>query len=120
MACHHPQGRARPPGGRLRYWIVSSAHGRLGDLCLPSTGWTRGARDRAIGRAANARVENLPRPVRNHRFPLLPGVRVHGPASAAPRLAAGCVAEHWRERHRVRPVMACTCTGPGPINIPYL
>ena len=113
MACHHPQGRARPPGGRLRYWIVSPAHGRPGGLCLPSAGWTRGARDRAIGRSADARVENLPRPVRNHRFPLLPGVRVHGLASAAPRLAAGCVAEHWRERHRVRPVMACTYTGPG-------
>ena len=113
MACHHPQGCARPPGGRLRYWVVSSAHGRLGGLCLPAAGWTRGARDRAIGRAADARAENLPMPVRNHRFPLLPGVRVHGPASAAPPLAAGCVAEHWRERHRVRPVMACTYTGPG-------
>ena len=104
MACHHPQGRARPPGGRLRYWIVSSAHGRLGGLCLPAAGWTRGARDRAIGRSADARARNLPRPVRNHRFPLLPGVRVHGLASAAPRLAAGCVAEHWRDRYGVRPV----------------
>ena len=42
MACHHPQGWARPPGGQLRYWIVSSAHGRLGGLCLPAAGWTRG------------------------------------------------------------------------------
>ena len=113
MACHHPQGWARPPGGQLRYWIVSSAHGRLGGLCFAAAGWHRAARDRAIGWSADARARNLPKLVRNHRFLLLPGVRVHGLASAAPPLAAGCVAEHWRERYRVRPVMVCTYTGPG-------
>ena len=113
MACHHPQGWARPPGGQLRYWIHAGAHGRLGGLCFAAAGWHQGARDRAIGWSADARAENLPKLIRNHRFLLLPGVRVHGLASAALRLAAGCVAEHWRERYRVRPVMAYTYIGPG-------
>ena len=108
-----PAGLGAPAGWPAAVLDPRRGHGRLGGLCFASAGWTRAARDRAIGRAADARAENLPGPVRNHRFLLLPGVRVHGLASAAPPLAAGCVAEHWRERYRVRPVMACTCTGPG-------
>ena len=30
MAFRHPQGAPLSPGARLRYWIVSERHGRLG------------------------------------------------------------------------------------------
>ncbi len=34
MASHHPEGDAACPGGRIRYWILSSLHGVLGGLAL--------------------------------------------------------------------------------------
>ena len=81
MAAHHPQGWARAPGGQLRYWVCSSVHGRLGGIGFCAASWHQKTRDDFIGWSADARAVNLSKAVNNHRFLLLPGVRVHGLAS---------------------------------------
>ena len=50
----------------------------------------------------------LPLLICNHRFLLLPGVRVHASASRVLRLAPARVADDWEAAYAVRPVMAFT------------
>ncbi len=69
--------------------------------------WTR------TFRFADARAANIGRVVRDHRFPILPGVRVHGPAPHVPPMAADRVADDRRARYSVRSVAACTHVGKG-------
>ena len=111
MESHHPEGWRRAPGGRMRYWIVSSAHGRLGGICFAAAGCQAGPRDRMVVRAADARMANPDRVVRNHRFPILPSVQVHGLASRVLRLATDRIADDWERRYGVRPALVCTFTG---------
>ena len=110
-ASHHPGGWRRAPGGRMRYWIVSSTHGRLGGICFAAAGCRAGPRDRMVGRSADARMANPDRVVRNHRFPSLPPVRVHGLASRVPPPATDRIADDREARHRARPAPVCTFTG---------
>ena len=95
----------------MRYWIVSSAHGRLGGICFAAAGCQVGPRDRMVGRAADARMANPDRVVRNHRFLILPPVRVHRLASRVPPPATDRIADDREARHRARPALACTFTG---------
>ena len=113
METHHPQGWARAPGGQLRYWIRSATHGCLGGIGFSSAGWHQQARDAFIGWSPDARAANLPRVVCNHRFLILPGVRVHGLASRVLRMASDRLAEDWQAAYAVRPVMAFTYISPG-------
>ena len=113
MATHHPQGWARAPGGQLRYWIRSATHGCLGGIGFSSAGWHQQARDAFIGWSPDARAANLPRVVCNHRFLILPGVRVHGLASRVLRMASDRLAEDWQAAYAVRPLMAFTYISPG-------
>ena len=113
MATHHPQGWARAPGGQLRYWIRSVTHGCLGGIGFSSAGWHQQARDAFIGWSPDARAANLPRVVCNHRFLILPGVRVHGLASRVLRMATDRLAEDWQAAYAVRPLMAFTYISPG-------
>ena len=78
MATHHPLGWARPPGGQMRYWIRAERHGTLSGIGFGSATWQLRARDEWIGWSADARATNIERVICNHRFPLMPGVRVHG------------------------------------------
>ncbi len=71
----------------------------------------RGGRD-AAG-AADARVADIGQVVHDNRFLLLPGVRVHGLASEALRMATARVADDRETGYGVRPVLAQTFTGPG-------
>jgi len=112
MAARHPLGWARPPGGQLRYWIRSAGHGVLGGIGFGSATWQLRARDEWIGWSADARAANIGRVICNHRFLLLPGVRVHGLASQILRMAARQVADDWETRYSVRPVAAYTHVGP--------
>ena len=75
LAKHHPLGWARPPGGQMRYWIRSQAHGVLGGIGFRSATWQLRARDEWVGWSADARAANIGRVLCNHRFLLLPGVR---------------------------------------------
>ncbi len=112
MATHHPQGWARAPGGPLRHWILSSCHGRLGGIGFSAASWHQKARDDFIGWSADARVANLRLLVNNHRFLLLPRVRVHNLASRVLAFAAERVAADWEAIHRQRPVMVYSYVGP--------
>ena len=87
VAAHHPQGWSRPPGGQVRYWIRSAHHAVLGGIGFGAATWQLRARDAWIGWSADARADNLGRVICNHRFLVLPQVRVQGLASRAPRLA---------------------------------
>ncbi len=100
-------------GRALRCWVRSSLHGRLGGIGFCAASWHQKARDDFIGWSADARVANLSLLVNNHRFLLLPGVRVHGLASRVLELAAARVAADWEAVHGVRPLMACSYVGPG-------
>ncbi len=73
--------------------------------------WSPAARDRWIGRSADALAADIRRVVRDHRFPVLPGVRVHGPAPHVPPMAADRVADDREARYSVRPVAARTHVG---------
>ncbi len=106
------EGWRRAPGGQLRYWIVSGAHGRPGGLGFVPASRRPGPRDGAIGRSARARIANMGPVPDSHRFLIRPSVRVHGLASLALRLAAERVADDWRALYGVRPVPACTPVGP--------
>ncbi len=112
MERRHPEGWRRAPGGRLRYWIVSGAHGRPGGPGFVPASRRPGPRDGAIGRSARARTADMGPVPDSHRFLIRPSVRGHGPASLALRLAAERVADGWRALYGVRPVLACTPVGP--------
>ncbi len=112
MEAHHPQGWARPPGVQLRCRIRSERRGVLGGIGFGSATWKLAARDGWIGWSPEARAANIGRVVCNHRFLLLPGVRLHGLASEVLRMAAARVADDWEARYSARPVAACTRVGP--------
>ena len=112
MAAHHPLGWARPPGGQMRYWIRSGRRGVLGGVGFGSATFQLRARDEWIGWTAGQRAANIGRVVCNHRFLILPGVKVHGLASKALRLAAARLADDWESRYSVRPAAAYTHVGP--------
>ena len=112
MATHHPQGWARAPGGQLRYWVCSSIHGRLGGIGFSAASWHQKARDDFIGWSADARTANLSLLINNHRFLLLPGVRVYGLASRVLAVVAERVAADWDAAYAARPVMAYSYVGP--------
>ncbi len=108
MATHHPQGDARCPGGRVRYWIRSSVHGVLGGFTVAAASWHHRARDANIGRVVN-----------NDRFLLLPGVRVHGLASRALSRLVDRVAGDWEGRYGVRPELVYSYVGPEHTGLSY-
>ncbi len=116
---HHPEGWRRPPGGQLRRWVRSERCGVLGGIGFTAAGIQLGPRDRVIGWSAGARVANIGRVVCNHRFLLLPGVRVKGLASRVLRLAAERIGDDWEAAYGERPVLAQTFTGPGMSGLSY-
>ena len=116
---HHPEGWRRPPGGQVRYWVRSEHDGVLGGIGFTAAGIQLGPRDGVIGWSADARVANIAKVVCNHRFLLLPGVRVKGLASRVLRLAAGRIADDWAAAYGERPVLVQSFTGPGQSGLSY-
>ena len=116
---HHPEGWRRPPGGQVRYWVRSERHGLLGGIGFTAAGIQLGPRDAVIGWSGDARVVNIGKVVCNHRFLLLPGVRVKGLASRVLRLATGRIGEDWAAAYGERPVLVQSFTGPGQSGLSY-
>ena len=116
---HHPEGWRRPPGGQVRYWVRSERHGLLGGIGFTAAGIQLGPRDAEIGWSVDARVANIGKVVCNHRFLLLPGVRVKGLASRVLRLATGRIGEDWAAAYGERPVLVQSFTGPGQSGLSY-
>ena len=110
---HHPEGWRRPPGGQVRYRVRSERYGVLGGIGFTAAGIQLGPRDDVVGWSADARVANIGKVVCNHRFLLLPGVRVQGLASRVLRLATGRIADDWAAAYGERPVLVQSFTGPG-------
>ncbi len=108
MQTHHPEGWSRVPGKQISYWITTGNHGRVGGIGFCAASWHQGARDKWIGWSTEARVENLGLVINNHRFLLLPGVRVKNLASCALSLAISRVGVDWKDIHGTEPVMAYT------------
>ena len=111
MQRHHPLGWSRSPGGQMRYWIRSEDHVVLGGIGFGSATWQLRARDEWIGWSADARAANIERVLCNHRFLLLPGVRVYALASRVLGMATQRLADDWESRYRVRPLAAYTHVG---------
>ncbi len=119
VGAHHPLGWSRAPGAQMRYWVRSSRHPVLGAIGFSAASWHQKARDDRIGWSPDARAANLGRVVCNHRFLLLPGVRVHGLASRVLRLAEERLSGDWETAYRVAPVLAYTYVGPGRSGVSY-
>ena len=116
---HHPEGWRRPPGGQVRYRVRSERYGVLGGLGFTAAGIQLGPRDDVVGWSGDARVANIGKVVCNHRFLLLPGVRVKGLASRVLRLATGRIADDWAAAYGERPVLVQSFTGPGQSGLSY-
>lgn len=108
---HHPQGWARSPGGQLKYWIVSQRWGILGGIGFGSATHQLRARGVWIGWSATARFANIQRVLCNHRFLILPGVRVYGLASQVLRLATQGVADDWNACYSEQPLAVYSHVG---------
>ncbi len=126
-------GGSPPPCGRVRQaatrWPAACASARSAATRAagPAPRWRRrrrssgsgrgrprhrgGPRPRWIGRSADARAVDIGRVVRDHRFPILPGVRVNGLALHVPPMAVDRVADDREARYSVRPVAAYTHVG---------
>ena len=112
MATHHPNGWSRRPGRVLNYWIVSERCGRLGGIGFCAAQWRQRARDALVGWSADARAANLGLLVENHRFLILPGVRVPNLASRVLSLAARRLPEDWQAHAGQRPLAIYTYVSP--------
>ncbi len=119
MESHHRGGWRRAPGGLLRYWIRSSRYGIVGGLCFTAAGLQLKPRDDYIGWSAAARLAHIQEVVCNHRFLILPSVRVHHLASTALRTATVRVATDWQERYGVRPLLLYTGMSAMRIGSPF-
>ena len=119
MESHHRGGWRRAPGGLLRYWIRSSRYGIVGGLCFTAAGLQLKPRDDYIGWSAAARLAHIQEVVCNHRFLILPSVRVRHLASTALRAATARVATDWQERYGVRPLLLYTFVAPGHSGLSY-
>ena len=110
---------ARVPGGRILYWTRSSRHGILSCAAFAAAGCQPGPRDDFVGWSADTRMANIGLAVCKSRLPVVPGVRVRGLASRAPRLAAERVAGDWEEKRGSRPALAYSFTGPDHSGLSY-
>ncbi len=106
MRTHHPEGWSRVPGRRICYWITSALYGRVGGIGFCAASRHQAARDKWIGWSSSARVKNLDLVVNNHRFLLLPGVRVKNLASRVLSTASRRVVSDWEELYGLSPVLA--------------
>ena len=116
---HHSEGWRRPPGGQVPYWVRSERYGLLGGIGFTAAGIQPGPCDAEIGWSVDARVANIGKIVCNHRFLLLPSVRVKGLASRVLRLATGRIGEDWAAAYGERPVLVQSFTGPGRSGLSY-
>ena len=112
MDAWHPQGWKQPPGRRLHYWIRSERHGVLGGICFTAATWQLAARDQFIGWTRDALAANIGRVINNHRFLILPSVKVFRLASTVLKLATAQIGSDWEAAYGVRPLLAYSYSGP--------
>jgi hypothetical protein len=103
MNTHHYLGAGPLCGAQLRYLLHSSGYGWLGGLAFSAAAWRVAARDEWIGWSAAARKENLAKVICNSRFLVIP--RVAHLASHVLSLGVQRLAQDWRERYGLTPVL---------------
>ncbi len=119
MASHHPQGEPRNPGKQL-CWLVRCEHyGVIGGIGFCAASWHQQARDRHIGWTPRARAANLGLVVNNHRFLLLPGVKVANLASQVLARAVKQLPSAWEQMHGERPALVYTYVSPAHAGTSY-
>jgi hypothetical protein len=94
METHHYLGYSWVVGRSLKYWVRLDGQ-VVGGMAWGSACWKLGPRDRLIGWNAEQRRMHLQRLAGNHRFLLLPHVRVKNLASAVLAKAIKQVAQDW-------------------------
>lgn len=92
---YHYLGYCPLVGRSVRYlvWLDGQV---VGGISWGSASWKLGARDRYIGWDVQTRQQNLQRLAGNHRFLILPWVRIKNLASATLSLAIRKVKEDWQ------------------------
>lgn len=107
MIQQHPCGDAPLSGPQLRY-LIGSEQGWLGALGFGPAAFTLGARDQWIGWSSAARVSQLRHVIGLARLLIRTEVKCHSLASKVLSLALARVAQDWRERYGVKPVLVET------------
>ncbi len=105
MESYHYLGAGPLCGAQMRYLIKSPDHGWLGGLAFSAAAWRLAPRDGWIGWSEAARREHLSEVVCNSRFLILPQVEVPNLASHVLSLAVGRLAQDWRARYGLCPVL---------------
>ena len=96
---YHYLGFNGPVGENLQY-VISDGHGRrLACLVFGAAAWKCQARDQYIGWSAEQRERNLPLIANNHRFLILPSVRVRRLGSWILGTIHRRISEDWRAKY---------------------
>lgn len=99
LARYHYLSFRQPVGENLRYLAVDQNERPLACLLFGSAAWKCAARDRYIGWEAACRRERLHLLTNNHRFLILPWVRVPHLASHLLGLAARRLSADWEAKY---------------------
>ncbi|MDE0679787.1 MAG: IS4 family transposase, partial [Gammaproteobacteria bacterium] len=105
---YHSLGYRQPVGCCMRYFMVDGQGRKLGCLLFQRASAKLKDRDEWIGWSGHWRQQRLERVACNSRFLILPWVRVGNLASHALSLAAARLADDWKARWKVRPVLVET------------
>lgn len=98
---YHYLGWSKPVGRSMRYWITLEGR-EVGLIGFSSPSWKLACRDTDIGWDGPTRERNLQGIANNHRFLILPWVRIKYLASHVLSVAARRVAADWWNRYGVR------------------
>lgn len=111
---YHYLGHAVPYGANLRYLIYAERPQRTVVACVQfsSAAWRIRVRDEWIGWDDSTRGRNLQHIVNNSSFLVLPWVEVKNLASRILSEAVKRMAEDWKRRYRVEPLLAETLVDP--------
>lgn len=112
---YHYLGFKVPFGAHLRYFFHVTVNGGksvAGCLQFSSPAWRIACRDKWIGWDDNVRAENLQYIISNSRFLILPWISIKNLASKVLSLALARVADDWKKRYGIHPVLAETMVDP--------
>lgn len=107
MVREHPQGRRPLVGAQVRY-LIECPTGIVGAFGFGPPAYHLECRDQWVGWSLQARQQNRGKVIGLSRFLIRSGLRVPNLASQCYRLALREVAQDWRSRYGLRPVLVET------------
>jgi len=105
---HHYLGYQHPMGPNLRYFIFDAHGRRLGCVGFSQATQRLRCRDEWIGWQGQKYKKHLNLVVNNHRFLILPWVKVNNLASKALSLVLSQLAADWKRQQGLQPVLVET------------